>query len=502
MNKLIACFFILLSITAFYNCEEDSHDNVVDKNDHNDTVYEGTVDDLYLDLDTVYMYLRTKQITGTNSPYIYAMSMSDIAEHGGGIMDNLAFISTIASFNADYTDINLEGLWLKYFYGIQHCNRILFNTSLESNPDKDQLIAEVNFLKAYMQFEMLKFFGNIPDFDNYIPLTDSSRFTQLSAAKTFESIISNLDLAANGLPQKSNILPENYFRPTKGAAYALMGKAYLYMASPYYNLGSNYYINAKESFENVINSGEYAMVIDYGSQFLKTGEFGAESVFEIDFNNVNAWDWNNILINEGNEDPRYVTVRGTFDIYDGVGGWSFLPVKTSLVDLFDAEGDNIRKDATIIDCEYLSNQGADVNSAECYQYTGYTNNKVTLRVDESLELYNSETNDRIIRFSDVLLMYAEACLNVGDVAKATDYVNMVRSRAGLLMYTSVTLDNIMKERLMELAFEGHRFFDLVRNNYAQSVLGSKGFISGKSEILPIPEAVLTGYPNFNQNPNY
>ena len=108
-----------------------------------------------------------------------------------------------------------------------------------------------------------------------------------------------------------------------------------------------------------------------------------------------------------------------------------------------------------------------------------------------------------MRYPEILLMNAEAAVYLGNSAIALKDVNMVRNRAGLPSLTTVAINDVYKERRLELAMEQDRFFDLVRTGRAQTVLGPRGFKTGKSELFPIPQAEidLSG-GKLTQNPGY
>ncbi|HEX2975803.1 MAG TPA: RagB/SusD family nutrient uptake outer membrane protein, partial [Bacteroidales bacterium] len=121
--------------------------------------------------------------------------------------------------------------------------------------------------------------------------------------------------------------------------------------------------------------------------------------------------------------------------------------------------------------------------------------------------YGFEHNIRILRYSDVLLMYAEARVRgslfpAKSALSADEAVNIVRRRAGLPDLTGVTLQQVLDERRAELAMEEDRFFDLVRTGQAAAVLGPLGFRAGKNEVYPIPSAQMQLNPNLTQNPGY
>jgi starch-binding outer membrane protein, SusD/RagB family len=95
-------------------------------------------------------------------------------------------------------------------------------------------------------------------------------------------------------------------------------------------------------------------------------------------------------------------------------------------------------------------------------------------------------NIRLMRYAEVLLINAEAALQIGQAGEAATSLNMVRGRAGLTA-TAATVNNVWKERRVELAMECDRFFDLVRTGRAASVLGPLGFKTGRNEVFPVPQ---------------
>ena len=154
--------------------------------------------------------------------------------------------------------------------------------------------------------------------------------------------------------------------------------------------------------------------------------------------------------------------------------------------------------------------GKEYSSA--YSLTGYNTRKFLVPLSEVSSYDNSPMNFPILRYSDVLLMKAEALNELGQTALAEDYINMVRNRAGLDDIQSGLsqadfLEAVLHERRMELAFEGQRWFDLIRVNngqYALEFLHSigKNNASQKHLLLPIPQIELDRNPKLTQNPGY
>ena len=260
---------------------------------------------------------------------------------------------------------------------------------------------------------------------------------------------------------------------------------------------------AVSAFDNVI--GVYSLVSDYGSQFLRFGENGPESVFEIQYTNTSNWyDWGCPQCSEGNFGIIHTGPRG-WSGPEYAQGWSFNVPTAEFFNSFE-DGDT-RKNATVLDIEAFA-LATGASYTEGYEHTGYYNNKYIPRAGESgaqTEL-NYLTNYRAIRYSDVLLMMAEA-LNRGGIndGLALEYLNQVRRRAfgdtnhDIIASGSSLTEAIWDERKYELSMEGHRFFDLVRTGQAPSKI--VGFIEGKHEVFPVPQREID-ISGLTQNPGY
>ncbi|MBN1598581.1 MAG: RagB/SusD family nutrient uptake outer membrane protein [Bacteroidales bacterium] len=508
--RQLTVILTVLSILLVSSCKKD--DPVDDVNDNDDTTvyFEGTLEDALADLDSVYIYLLTKIYDGWCSPLLAANLMSGDAIKGGDSDGDQYKFLELQQFDADAGNEVCYSLWMKYYLGIYHTNKILFNTSVHDIAGNEQMRGEALFFRAYFHFELLKLFKNIPVVNQYLP--DHSYInTGLDLAGKCDLIVADLLQAAELLPLKSSLSPEDLFRPSKGAAQALLGKLYLYMASDYFNLGSSYYTDALAQFDEVINSGEYALMDDFGDNFIKTGEFEEESVFEISYyaNESTSQDWT--PASTGNIDCQFNGPKMLYgnSVYDE--GWGFQRVKEELTDMFMNEDDAVRRSATVITLDEVLESGGTYNfeNDEILGYPTNFNNKTTTKITEQesspSDTYHYGTNDRIIRYSDVLLMAAEANLKIGNDPLAQTYLNEVRGRVDLdpVSATGAALFTAIKtERRLELALEGHRFFDLVRWGDADEIFAEEGFTEGVNEILPIPVSELIEHPELEQNPGY
>lgn len=398
---------------------------------------------------------------------------------------------------------NLRDIWNWMFAGVQRANYILEFKDKTDFSGKTQLLAETRFLRAYYQFELVKWFGGIPmKGDARFKVGDEKSIPRSSVAEVYASIEADLIFAVANLSPTAS----QQGRVTKGAAQALLGKAYLYQ---------NKYAQAATSLDAVINSGKYTLQTDYNAMFELDGENGTESIFEVQYTDVEGAGFTCLQCSEGNVAVGFSGVRN----YSGPlfsSGFSFnIPTKES-ADAFEV-GDK-RKDVAILDIAAWAAANTNYDNGKGVTYgkgnedTGYFNRKYLPRkrsanAQGDLNLTNPN-NYRSIRYADVLLMAAEAYNRGGiDDTKARNYLNQVRRRAfgdtnhDISVSGAALTDFILAERRVELFGEGHRFFDLVRTGKAVGKI--PGFKANKNELFPLPiEEIQFANGNWQQNPGY
>lgn len=395
------------------------------------------------------------------------------------------------------------GFWNKGYTGIYRANLVLQKIGEAeglSDTFKARTIAEAKFLRAYYYFDLVRLFGNIPLITNVLSADEIYTQTQNPASEVYAQIEQDLQDAKATFELPSTLPPDELGRVTQGAVAALLGKVILYQND------ESRMLEAGAIFEEVINSGVYALEPDFGNIFRSDNEFGVESVFEIQYSGNQRGGWENFGNGtEGNYDVQFYGMRDYVGPLYSVG-YGFCPVSQKLVDAM--EGDS-RFEHTIIDANELIDQGASYSPG--YQDTGYFIRKYApLQQDRAADgepALNWNYNRREIRFADVLLMAAEAFARGGSDDKAKGYLNRVRQRSGLSSLLTVAgpalLDAIYVERQLELATEGHRFFDLVRTGRAVAELGDQGFTPNKNEVLPIPQSEIDiSEGNLVQNEGY
>jgi len=419
---------------------------------------------------------------------------SDNTLSGGEAATDTPGIQQVDAMTHTAVNGNLKNLWDWMFAGVQRCNYILEFKDKTDFANKNQVIAETRFLRAYYHFELVKWFGGIPlKGDKRFSLNDEKTIPRASVDEVYASIESDLLFAVQYL----NPSAAQTGRATKGAAQALLGKAYLYQ---------NKFAPAAAIFDQLIATNTYSLVANYNAIFEHTGENGPESVFEIQYTDAQGADFGCLQCSEGNVAVGFNGIRN----YSGPffdGGYSFNVPTQEAFNSFEV-GDN-RRNVAILDIEAW----ATANNATYgtgYKHTGYFNRKYLARKGDTNigdQNLTNPNNYRSIRYADVLLMAAEAHNRSGNDIKAKDYLNLVRRRAfgdtnhDITATGTALTDFIWNERRVELMGEGHRFFDLVRTGKAAQKI--TGFTSNKNELFPIPfEEIQFSNGNWQQNPGY
>jgi len=255
----------------------------------------------------------------------------------------------------------------------------------------------------------------------------------------------------------------------------------------------------------VIASGTYALIDDYTDLFSVANENNSETVFDVQYSGAEGGSYGCLICLEGNVGPGFQGIRQYEGPIYGDGNSYNLPTQ-NLYDAFDPA--DPRRDMTVLDIEAFIAAQANPDAITYAQgaggHTGFYNNKYIKRQGEIGLPDNdltSPVNYRVIRYADVLLMAAEAHYQNGNTGVAQSFIDEIRNRVGMPLITLSSVNDIYNERRLELACEGHRFFDLVRAGNAQDFV--EGFQTNKHELFPIPtlEIDLAG-GNWSQNNGY
>ena len=485
MKQISIKSIVVLALIMFSSCGDDFID-VDPQNASSDTFF-NTEEDYQSALIAAYDPLH--------STYINVMLgeiASDNTLAGGESATDVPGIQEIDDMIHTPTNQQLRDIWSWMYGGVNRANFIMEFQDKIDFPNKNSVLAQTRFLRAYYYFELVKWFGDVPfAVDTRINFGDQFGIERTPKAEIYAQLEADLIFAADNL----TYTPSELGRVTKGAAQALLGKIYLYQDK---------FAEASAVLEDLIANGPYDLLADYTTMFENDNENNIESVFEVQYSDAEGAGFGCLQCSEGNVAVGFNGIRN----YNGPvfeSGFSFNVPVQEVVDAFE-DGD-LRKDVAILDIDaWAADTGATF--ATGFEHTGYFNRKYISRQGDlntgDANLTNPN-NYRAIRFADVLLMAAEA-LNRGGIndMQALQHLNRVRNRAGLadVGFTGPNLtDAIYNERRVELVGEGHRFFDLVRTGRAAQEID--GFQTGKHELFPIPliEIQLAG-DIWDQNPGY
>ena len=463
--------------------------------------YYQSTSEVYAGLVSIYVATATETSNTASNWYCNKLgplnSAGDECYTGGGSSTDMGSWQAWNTYTLSAANGPQAGFWGVDYEGIYRANLLLSKISAGvpglADADKTRFIAEAKFLRAYFYFELVRLFQNIPLITAPLSSGDWYTVTQAKPADVYTQIEKDLNDAIAGLPA---VIPSaESGRISKGAAMAELGKAILYQNN------ASRMQEAAGWFEKVSSSGVYSLLPNYADIFSPSNKFNSESILEIPHSTAkNAW-WG--------QDPfpgnLYVTMTGPRS-YSGPtywsGGWSFNPIIPTFVTAIKSDP---RYSATVANIDSIVNAAAGRSYVKGYQNTGFFIQKYAplqqyLNTAAQGEL--NFPNDYIeIRLADVYLMEAEALVRGGgSAATAQTYLDKVRKRVGLASIPA-TIDNIYNERKLELATEGHRWYDLVRTGKAASALAFKGFKAGTHELMPIPLNELNN-TKLVQNPGY
>ena len=378
------------------------------------------------------------------------------------LADNLNHIGTFPSFaeiknrNIQTNNAEVTNMWAALYTTINRANNVIEYTpgvAAILDGDKKRLLAEAKFLRALTYFDLVRYWGDVP-----LVLTATKKADEsLNVARTpanavYDQVKKDLDEAEMDLSEGS---PS---RATKSGARALKARLALYRGQ---------YAEAGTLADQVIGTTKFTLLPVYRDNF--DVKNSTEAVFELNFDNITSSQF---------AFYNFPTLQG--------GRNEVSPTGTTLLTAYEA-GDR-RKAASISDGTFqVNNQSIPANVGIKYTKAG-----------------TGEDNFRIIRLAEVILISAEAKARVGtDLVGSLTLLNRIRTRAGLPLSTAATqaalLTAIEQERRVEFAFEGHRWFDLVRTGRALAVLN---ITDARKLLLPIPFREITNNPNLTQNPGY
>lgn len=398
--------------------------------------------------------------------------------------DNPDFFQ-IDDHEIEATNANVSRDWAYLYSTIGKANRVINNVDLVpalSETRKQQIKGEASFIRAYANFDLVRLYGDVPlvtqevrsisaaNLEEIYPLLFPER---VSAEAVYDQIIADLEFALGSV---GTTAPDKGYA-TVGAVNALLAKVYATIDPRDWNK-VNAYCDA------VIAQG-YTLLPEYDQLWDNAHENSSESIFEI-----NCYNWDT----GGNWGAS---------MFYGDDWKKFNIPSNDLVQTFDAEGDDIRKNSSIVFLNVTGKWTDQHWPATSYPF-----------INKYRDVSGAQ-NFIIYRLADILLLKAEALNELNDVAGAAGLVNQIRERADLGPTTATSQADmrlaIEKERRLELAFEGHRWYDLKRTGRAIDVMNSLTDGNGNSLgyqldenrlVWPIPQSERDKNAKLTQNPGY
>lgn len=488
MKQLLAILTLFGSLT-FTSCEDFLTEEV--RGQQNLDTYFTTADECEAYITGCYQDITCGGWWNINTVWLLSEMCSDDAWMGNTTQSQSDYISLAHYQGNGANNGPISNFWQYRYKGILRCNVAIdriSNAELEDKELQARLVAEARFLRGYFYFELARNFGGVPLITEFKMPEEIQGITRASLENTYKFIEEDLIAAAEVLPKRSEYADADMGRATSGAALGLLGKVYLYQEK---------WTEARDVLQKLIpESGytgedaqttEYDLLPNFGDVWDKDFDNSVESLFEVQY------EYHATLAVGGS----LSTVTGARSCGAALGdGWAWCQPTANLEAAYSE--DDERREWTIIktgcteikgeteenftkilndnkeisvydDCVEKYNLPANSLVIDPSGHkSGRIIRKYYLPLNDRPEVYNTDKsplNHRILRYADVLLMYAEACNELSDDTHAQAALNRVRNRAGLSP-VSVTGNElrhaIRNERRLELAFEQNRLYDIRR----------------------------------------
>ena len=471
---------------SFSSCSDFLEQNPQTDLSEND--FYKTADDILSAVNGAYSSLQEGDIYG--NWYVFGEIPSDNTRNqlSGSVTTQNAF----GQFYIDTQNSMIANFWKAAYKVINRTNTILGRIDgIEINTElANRYKLECKFIRALMYFNLVRVYGDVPLVLKEISISESYDILREPKENVYNQIIADLK-EAQDLPVSYSTAEDG--RATQGAAKALLANVYMTLHK---------YAEAETILAEIINSGRYSLLentpgslnIDgYKNVFSPVNHNSKEGIFEIQFLKGGYGEGSNYANNFApeNSGTNVVAVGGT--------GGNNIPE----MDIYNAyeEGD-LRRDFSMSLGYYdnrKNNEWVESRYVCKFMDVPYQNN-------------DASNNYPVIRYADVILMYAEALNQNGKTAEACKYLNMTRRRGFGYQTTETspvdlqTTDKaqfalmVEQERRVELAFENHRWFDLIRTGRAVEVMRSKGFSLNETNLIcPIPQKQIDVNPKLTQN---
>jgi len=454
------------------------------------------VENIFLPVSNAYAKMRT--FSTHVFAYIGAFEItSDNADKGSSPEDNPP-MAQMDNFTYGPSNDLINSLWQGYFDVVSAANNALFQMPFfeeamqneESKLYTRQCAAEAKVIRGYAYFNLTRLFGRVPIIDKLMTAEELADLKQAETPDLYNFIKKDLEEAITVLPNSYS--KEWAGRINKYTAMAIKAKVHLHRSE---------WDSVASLTDRIMASGNYSLLSNFREVFSIEGKNCRESLFEIQSSTLGNTTGEATYL-------EYAFVQGPRNNSpSNMQGWGFCTPSDDLIQFFETRGETVRAATTFLYRGTMTPEGDSIkNSCTNPVYNGkvYTPSSYNRW---NFNGYGFDQNVRILRYSDVLLMFAEAKFMGATTGNTSGYsalsaVNEVRDRVRLPLLTDVTLQDIWDERRAELALEQDRFFDLIRTKQAVTVLKDKGFEENKHNLFPIPAQQRQLNINLIQNPGY
>ena len=408
-----------------------------------------------------------------------------------------------------YTNYSFEVLheiFQDHYRGIFRANQAIVNLphiDMDENLKK-RLLGEAKFIRALLYYNLVNLWGDVPLATETAKRTNSlAGYPQQGIPAVWELIEKDLEFAIDALPKKYD--NANLGRATWGAAKSLLGKAYMQQHK---------WVDAEGVFFDVIDSKLYDLTPNYKDNFTHNNENNIESIFEVQFSDV----YKNTSAQDGAANSSLGCYRS---IFLSPAGWSDIEGNKNMLNYFKKYNDPRLVSTYIYDNTdevYYGGKYADLEmgARAGSQWFRKYGRDYYLTQDEE-KTWDSPINIRVIRYADILLLYAEALVNNNKSSLAVDRINEVRNRVGAgespFIAEGMSMAKVVEnERIMELCGESIRIFDLRRLGYFENETGENSiatlqvmdqefnfFNINTKGYLPFPDKETNTNPDVDQN---
>jgi hypothetical protein len=429
--------------------------------------------------------------------------MSDDADLGGGGGGDGLEVAELDNFSVTSFNPIISLMWAQCYFGILRANLVVERipgVPVMSEAIRQRSLGEGRFLRAFYYFQLVRVFGDVPLYTNVITAEESSTIARKPKAEVLALIVADLKVAETLLPVSYS--GTNLGRATRGAAKGLLASVYLWLGDK---------PNAAAKAREVIDANTYRLNDNYGDNFNLDKENGPESLFEVQYRSGGG-QWSDF--GAGQKLNTFMAPRAQ-DIVQA-SGYGFCVPTRNFVDKYTKTGAAY---STITDKRRQSSMWIPGDQFGGYTQpaslvgspSGFNVRKYFVPIANTLGDNGGWTcalNVPVMRYSEVLLMYAEAA----GPATGLSSLNLVRTRAGLTPIAAGQNDaqwlaTVYNERRLELGFEMHRWYDLLRHpdpQYFITVMraAGKNNIQPYHRYMPIPQGERDRNPNLTQNEGY